>query len=63
MITKSIIGNYCSIASGVKIGQWEHPITEISTSFLFTKKPIETLTIKECIIGHDVWIGTNAIIL
>ena len=35
LITSAKIGNYTSIASGVKIGQGEHPIKNVSTSSLF----------------------------
>lgn len=62
-ITKSKIGNYCSIAPGALIGMGEHDLNEISTSSLFYKNAYEKLTEKECIIEHDVWIGANAIIL
>lgn len=64
LITSANIGNYTSIASGVKIGQGEHPINNVSTSSLFiTDNVFEKLTEKECIIGNDVWIGANAVIL
>ena len=64
LITSAKIGNYTSIASGVKIGQGEHPIKNVSTSSLFFNDNVfEKLTEKECIIGNDVWIGTNAVIL
>jgi len=62
-ITKSSIGRYCSIANNVSIGQGEHNINKISTSAFFYKNPYEELTKKPCIIGNDVWIGTDAIIL
>ncbi|WP_318471298.1 CatB-related O-acetyltransferase [Photobacterium leiognathi] len=62
-ITKTNIGNYTSIANNVSIGQGEHNIDKISTSSLFYKDAYKELTEKECTIGHDVWIGTGAIIL
>jgi len=62
-ITKTNIGNYCSIASFVKIGHGEHDLTRISTSTRFYRSAYEDLTEKPCIIGNDVWIGTDAIIL
>lgn len=61
-ITQSIIGNYCSIANNVSIGVGEHKIDRVSTSSLFYENAFETLTEKECVIGNDVWIGTNAVI-
>ncbi|MDR1773275.1 MAG: CatB-related O-acetyltransferase [Clostridioides sp.] len=63
IITKSIIGNYCSIGPNVKIGLGEHDYNQISTSMRFIGSPYEKLTMKECFVGNDVWIGTNAVIL
>jgi len=62
-ITKAKIGNYCSIGPGASIGIGEHDISQISTSSLFYNNPYDTLTIKNCSIKDDVWIGSNAIIL
>ena len=62
-ITSAKIGNYCSIASFVKIGHGEHDLTLISTNSIFYKNSFDALTIKDCVIGNDVWIGTDAIIL
>lgn len=56
------IGNYCSIANFVSIGQGEHDITKISTSGRFVENAWTDLLGGECVIGHDVWIGTGAII-
>ena len=62
-ITKAKIGNYCSIGNFVSIGPGEHEIEAISTSTHFTDGDIyEQLTKKDVTIGHDVWIGTKAII-
>lgn len=67
------IGRFCSIASGVKIGLGNHPIDFISTSPLFytPNNPLRRTLVKETSflenepvhIGHDVWIGANAVIL
>ncbi|OXG08779.1 transferase family hexapeptide repeat protein [Flavobacterium araucananum] len=62
IITKSKIGRYCSIAGNVSIGIGEHKINRVSTNSIFYKNPWETLTEKECVIGNDVWIGTNSVI-
>lgn len=62
-ISKTDIGNYVSIANNVSIGQGEHLLDEISTSSLFYTRPLETLTMKPCSIGHDVWIGVDAVVL
>ena len=72
-IINSNIGNFCSIGSNVKIGLSKHP-TEFFTTF-----PAFYSTNKQCqitfvdqdyydengsnIIGNDVWIGDNALIL
>ena len=64
-ITKSTIGNYCSIAPFVNIGPGEHYLNGVSTS----ERINERLNIKHSLkdgmvkIGHDVWIGTNSVIL
>lgn len=62
IITKSKIGRYCSIAGNVSISIGEHKISRVSTSSHFYKNAWETLTEKECVIGNDVWIGTNSVI-
>ena len=59
-ITKTKIGNYCSIASNVRIGHGDHDINSFSTNSLFFDKTF--LTKNNCIIKNDVWIGTEAII-
>lgn len=61
-ITRSTIGRFCSIANNVSVGIGEHKINRVSTSSLFYKDPFVTLTEKECLIGNDVWIGSNAVI-
>jgi acetyltransferase-like isoleucine patch superfamily enzyme len=73
-IQNSNIGSFCSIGSLVRIGLPSHPTQYISTSPLFYdvrlfkgskvlrnahNPAIEVLTI----IGSDVWIGENALIL
>lgn len=62
IITQSTIGRYCSIANNVSIGIGEHKINKVSTNSIFYKDPFKTLTEKECIIGNDVWIGSNVVI-
>lgn len=66
------IGSFCSLASGIHIGLAEHPTSWISTSPVFqnvknssVKKKFAHIPLpesKRTTIGHDVWIGTNAII-
>jgi acetyltransferase-like isoleucine patch superfamily enzyme len=62
-LTKVSIGNYCSIANNVSIGQGEHLLEMISTSSVFYENAYEKLTQKDCIIENDVWIGSDSIIL
>lgn len=62
-ITKSFIGAYCSIANNVSIGQGEHSLSRVSTSSVFYDSSYDELTAKDCVIGNDVWIGSDAIIL
>lgn len=62
------IGNFCSIARNVDIQEWNHPVNKLSTSMMETnffgcdvRKEMES---KGGInIGHDVWIGTQTVIL
>jgi len=63
LITKSQIGNYCSIAPSAKIGLGEHILSRVSTSPRFYTNSYEELTKGECKIDNDVWIGANAVIL
>ena len=62
------IGNYCSIAEGVKYLPGNHPINNLSTAacffnprlgFVERKYDIER---KSLTIGNDVWIGANVTI-
>lgn len=74
LIQNVSIGKFCSIASDVYIGLGRHPTDLISTSTLFyrtkntlglqlVKKDYEFNEYAKIEIGHDVWIGTRAIIL
>jgi len=63
IITKSKIGSYCSIAPYVKIGLGEHDYKKVSSSVRFIKDSYSVLTQSDCVIGNDVWIGTNAVVL
>ncbi|MEM5668362.1 CatB-related O-acetyltransferase [Bacillus cereus] len=66
----SDIGKFCSISYNCMIGLPNHPIKNVSTSpFIYSKNNIlnipgsfEDLNI-QTIIGNDVWIGANAIIM
>lgn len=66
------IGSFCSLASGIRIGEAEHPTSWASTSPVFQnvrnssiKRRFATISVpqtKKTVIGNDVWIGANAII-
>lgn len=70
-------GNYCSIASDVNIGPISHPTSFLSSHpFQYSEKlftpvghyknvnRVKRSPQKDAVvIGHDVWIGTNSIIL
>lgn len=61
------MGNYCSIANSVKLGELEHDLGCISTStHIFNPKyRISNFAgIKQpTVIEDDVWIGSNAVVL
>lgn len=72
------MGKFCSIASGAIIGPNIHPLDKISTAAIFYSQAIgmssqdqqkkrklrkKLFNSKPTIIGNDVWIGVNAIIL
>lgn len=72
LIVKCKIGKYCSIAEGVKIGVAKHPINYVSTSPIFyNEKNVlgksfaanDFEEYSQSIIGNDVWIGMNSIIM
>lgn len=73
-IQNATIGNYCSIANGVIIGLGKHPLDKFSTSPVFysSKNPFgirldcqkdDFFEYAPVNIGHDVWIGMNAMLL
>jgi|LauGreDrversion4_2_1035121.scaffolds.fasta_scaffold03025_2 virginiamycin A acetyltransferase len=62
------IGNFCSIARNVDIQEWNHPVNKLSTSMIGANClgiPIrqEMESRGPIIIGHDVWIGTQCVVL
>lgn len=60
IIKSACIGRYCSIAEGVQIGLALHHLATVST---FPLLEGEILSNKVTVVGNDVWIGANAIIL
>ena len=74
LIQNTKIGNYCSISHEVICGLGRHPLNLFSTSPVFYRKnnPLclqivdKNMDFEEYLpvnIGHDVWIGTRAIIM
>lgn len=72
----ALIGRYCSIAPGAAIGDGQHPLDWLSTHpFQHGERfwledmgekfdrPIKRETKARVVIGNDVWIGANAIIM
>lgn len=71
-ITNAEIGNYCSIASGVKIVLGYHPthLVTLHPAFYSNNKEFETFSDQnyfeeypKVTLGNDVWIGEDAIIM
>ncbi|TBN00184.1 CatB-related O-acetyltransferase [Hyunsoonleella flava] len=67
-ILNAKIGKFCSISWNVTIGATSHDLNRLSThafSYIsyygFTKQ--DKRFVEQTIIGHDVWIGANAIIM
>jgi len=68
------LGRFCSIGPGVRIGLGIHPVDHVSTSPVFyshqnvfgaTWAPQGAIVdeFHKVIIGHDVWIGANALVM
>jgi len=66
------IGNFTAIGKGTTIGPGSHPLNYLSTNSIFYKrnnyrndwfKPIDFEESTTVIVGNDVWIGTDAMIL
>ena len=67
------IGKFCSIAMGVQIGLAQHAMSHVSSHpafYLLNTPLVKTFsksdlfsTMRRTIIGHDVWIGQNAMIM
>lgn len=77
-IRSSEVGRFCSISWNVSIGGGNHDHDHITTSPLWRFDMMESKNIDhksnkelqnrfkelpDCVIGHDVWIATNAVIL
>lgn len=60
------IGKYCQLGADVAIHSTNHPVTYMSTYInqnLFKGELKQLKEVKKITIGHDVWIGHNAIIV
>lgn len=61
------IGSFCSIARGVEIQEYDHPVHLPSTYYMrknvFGEKVLEVSSKGPIVIGNDVWIGAQSIIL
>jgi len=67
-IFNSHIGKYCSISWNVTVGATQHPLKNLTTHafpyismFDFTDR--DNKIVQHTTIGHDVWIGTNVVIM
>ncbi len=74
---RTVIGKYCAIAPNVSIAPYEHPTKYLSISAEFYRAhcangvnpsqaaddPFIFEDPKGCIIGNDVWIGKNVVII
>ena len=64
MMNNAIIGNYCSIAPGVKIGQGNHSKDYITSYQKISGDLINhSLNSTPSILGNDVWCGANVVIM
>lgn len=70
MVISGTIGKYCSIGMNAQIGPYEHPLHFVSTSEKIYHQCPENGAMtsfselsRPPIIGNDVWIGSNALIL
>lgn len=64
MINNSIIGNYCSVGPGVKMGQANHSMSYITTYQKISSELIgHSLNTTPAVIGSDVWCGANVVIM
>jgi virginiamycin A acetyltransferase len=59
------IGNYCAVGHGLRVMTSNHALTHASTQAALNQKlgVHSRDQVKETMIGHDVWIGDNVILL
>lgn len=73
IVTNADLGSFCSIGSGARIGPGFHPTNWISSHPAFYSNAMQSGRTfankklfddqKRVVLGHDVWVGTNAVIL
>ena len=63
IIQNAVIGSFCSIAPGVKIGLNNHPLDRILTHPLGYDNITFDKNLPQITIGNDVWVGANDVIL
>lgn len=63
IIQNAEIGSFCSIAPGVKIGLNNHPLDRLLTHPMGYPSAAHNKSLPRVVIGHDVWIGANAVVL
>lgn len=78
MIRSATVGNFCSLSWNISIGGGDHDYNHVTTSPLWRFRMMEGGEIDhksnadlqkrfedqaDCIIGHDVWIATNVVVL
>lgn len=73
IVNEAEIGKFCSLAMGVSVGLPQHSTSGVSShpAFYLRNTPLAktysdrdmTIVSKKTRIGHDVWIGQNAIIM
>jgi serine acetyltransferase len=62
-IDNAHIGHFVSIGHGAVIGPDNHPLDRLSTHPLFFDTYTDCHLLPPAVIGHDVWIGANSIIM
>jgi acetyltransferase-like isoleucine patch superfamily enzyme len=62
-IDNARIGHFVSIGHGALIGPDNHPLDRLSTHPLFFDVYEDCHLLPPAVIGHDVWIGANSVIM
>jgi acetyltransferase-like isoleucine patch superfamily enzyme len=63
-VNNARIGNYCSIANNVSIGPAMHSLSYLTTYHKLSKELIsDSLNKSQVNVGHDVWCGSNSVIM